>query len=280
MIRKLFVTDIDETLSVGEAVSLEVQEACLRLQKGGWDIMIATGRTFGTSKNHMRAASATKPAILYDGCRIMSLSGKEIWSSLLDVSAADKLLDAIWNMPFELQVTGDEVIYCRESDEETVRFYRQAGAPVRYIEAPCAHEAVPVYRIGLWIEPEKLPAVESEIKKLFGDVFEVTAGGAAFLDILPKGVSKGSALSRFVSSLSKCPEVIVAAGDHNNDLAMLRFADFSAAPPNASPSVLSAADFIMPMACENGICALIDHILSPEFELRRNRGECYRSERS
>ena len=263
MVRKLFVTDIDETLSVGEAVSEEVMEACLRLKNNGWDIMIATGRTFGTSRNHIIAASATQPAILYDGCRLMSLSGEEIWSSLLDVTTANKLLYSIWNMPVEIQITGDEEIYCRESDEETTRFYRRAGSPVHYIEAPPA--VTPIYRIGLWIDPEKLPAVEDEIIKVFGDVVEITSGGAAFLGIHPKGVSKGNTLERFVSGLSKRPEIIVAAGDHNNDLVMLKYADFAAAPRNASPSVLTAADFIMPRADEHGICSLIDHILSPSF---------------
>ena len=272
MVRKLFVTDIDETLSIGEVVPEEVQEACLRLKNSGWDVMIATGRTFGTAKNHIKAASATQPAILYDGGRIMGLNGGEIYSALLDVPTADKILGAIWNMPFEIQITGDEEIYCRESDEETARFYGQAGVPVHYIEAPRA--AVPMYRIGLWIKPEKLPAVENEVKKLFGDVVEVIAGGVAFLDILPKGISKGSALERFVSTLPKRPEVIVAAGDYNNDLAMLQYADFAAAPLNAYPSVLSAADFVMPRADEHGICSLIDYILSPEFGGGRNRGEC------
>ena len=277
MVRKLFVTDIDETLSVGEAVSEEVQEACCRLKNGGWDVMIATGRTFGTARNHMKAASATQPAVLYDGGRIMSMKGGEIYSALLDVSTVGKILDAIWDMPFEIQITGDEEIYCRESDKETAHFYGQAGVPVHYIETPRA--AAPVYRIGLWIKPEKLPAVENEVKKLFGDVTEVTAGGEAFLDILPKGVSKGSALERFVSTLPKRPEVIVAAGDHNNDLSMLQYADFAAAPLNASPSVLLAADFVMPRADENGICSLIDYILSPEFEAGRSGGESYRGER-
>jgi len=193
----------------------------------------------------------------------MSLSGEEIQSSLLDISNVDKLLEAIWNMPLEIQITGNEVIYCRKSDEETTRFYSQAGVTIRYIGGPRA--AAPVYRVGLWLEPEKLPAAEKEIKKLFGDIFEITSGGVSFLDVLPKGVSKGSTLSHFVSGLPKRPEIIVAAGDHNNDLTMLQYADFAAAPRNASPSVLSVADFVMPRADEHGICALIDHILSPEF---------------
>ena len=267
---KLFVTDIDDTLSVGEVVSEEVKQACLRLKSSGWDIMIATGRSFGTAKNHIKAASATQPAILCDGSRLMSLNGEEIRSSLLDIANVDKLLGAIWNMPFEIQITGDEEICCRKSDEETTYFYQRAGVPVRHIKAPIT--GAPMYRIGLWINPEKLPAVENEIKKLFGDIVEVTSGGVAFLDILPKGVSKGGTLSYFVSSLPKRPDIIVAAGDYNNDLTMLQYADFAAAPYNASPDILAIADFVMPKANEHGICSLVDYVLSPGFGGCRNGG--------
>lgn len=269
---KLFVTDIDDTLSVGETVSEEVKQACLRLKNNGWDVMIATGRSFGTAKNHIRAVSATQSAIVCDGSRIVGLNGKEIWASLLDVSNVAKLLDAIWNMPLEIQIAGDEVIYCREGDEETTRFYTQAGVPVHHIGAP--HAVAPIYRVGLWVEPEKLPSIEYKIKKLFGDIFEVTPGGVSFLDILSKGVSKGSALERLVSGFPKRPEIIVAAGDHNNDLTMLRYADFAAAPRNAVQPVLSMADFVMPKAAEHGICSLVDHILSPEFKSSRSGGNC------
>jgi len=265
---KLFVTDIDDTLSVGEIVSEEVKQSCLRLVNSGWDVMVATGRSFGTAKNHIRAASATQPAILCDGSRFMSLDGREIHSSLLNISDVDKLLGAIWDMPLEIQITGDEVIYCRESDQETARFYSQAGVPVRFIKNIKNIEtlsAAPVYRVGLWMNPEKLLTAENDIRKLFGDIFEITTGGACFLDILPKGVSKGSTLSRFISGLPERPEIIVAAGDHNNDLTMLKLADFAAAPRNATPRVLAEADFIMPRADEHGICSLISHILSPEF---------------
>jgi HAD superfamily hydrolase (TIGR01484 family) len=232
--------------------------------------MIATGRTFGTAKDHMKAASATQPAILYDGGRIMGLRGGEIHSTLLDAGVAEKLLDVLWSWPVEIQITGDEMIHCRESDVETISFYRNAGVSVHCVTAP--RVPGPVYRIGLWIEADKLPSVEREVKVLFGDCAEITSGGAQFLDILPKEVSKGNALAHFVSNLSERPEIIVAAGDHNNDLEMLRYADVAVTPRNASKNLAPVADIIMPKAVEHGIGALVDHILSPAFSSKSRKG--------
>jgi Cof subfamily protein (haloacid dehalogenase superfamily) len=267
---KLFVTDIDETLSVGETVSEEVQAACRRLKNNGWEIMIATGRIFGTAKNHIRAASATQPAILYDGGRIMSARGEEICSSLLDAALVSQLLGAIWTWPVEIQIAGDEVVRCREGDVETISFYRNAGVPVYDLAAPSVEG--PVYRIGLWTAPEKLSSIEYRVKALFGGLVEAASGGAQFLDILPKGVSKGKALALFVSGLPEHPEVIVAAGDHDNDLEMLRYADVAVVPYNASESPKLAANVMMPEAAKHGISILAAHLLSPAFSVKNTKG--------
>ncbi|MDR1875457.1 MAG: Cof-type HAD-IIB family hydrolase [Synergistaceae bacterium] len=265
---KLFVTDIDDTLSVGETVSGEVCDACARLRDAGWDIMVATGRTFGTSKNHMRVIGATQPAILYDGARTMTLDGREVRSSCFAPSLAAELQESLWQEPFEIQIAGDEVIRCRESDRETIRFYRDSGVVVHCVTAPFAAE--PVYRIGLWISPERLAGVEARLRDSFDDV-EILAGGASFLDILPKGVSKGGAFERFVTGLPERPEVVVAAGDHRNDLALLRRADVAVVPRNATGDLLAMADVVMPSAMEHGVAALVDHLLSSDFALGKGR---------
>ena len=264
---KLFVTDIDDTLSVGEIVSEKVQNACKRLRDAGWEIMIATGRTYGTAKVHIKAAGATQPAILYDGSRIMSLEGQEIHSSLFEPSLTRELLEFLWALPVEIQIADDEFIHCREGDRETVDFYRKAGVRIHYVSAP--HTTAPVYRIGLWIRPDLLPSIERTLTIHFGDQAEVVSGGPQFLDLLPKGVSKGAALEFYLSDLPQRPELVVAAGDHKNDLTMLQIADVAAVPRNAVPELLSLADIIMPEALEDGVEALITHVLSPAFQTNK-----------
>jgi Cof subfamily protein (haloacid dehalogenase superfamily) len=271
---KLFVTDIDDTLSVGETVSQEVRDACTRLRNHGWEIMIATGRIFGTAKVHMEAAGVTQPCILYDGARLMTPKGmtprgKEVRSSPFDPSIAGDLLDFLWSFA-EIQVVGDEIVRCRKSDLETIRFYRAAGIPVEFIASPTVPG--PVYRIGLWLESENLPDIEGKVKAAFGSRAEVVSGGPKFLDILPKGVSKGRALKEFVAALPQRPEVIVAAGDHKNDLTMLRYADVAVVPSNASQEVLPLAHIVMPEAAQNGISALADHLLSSDFSVSFSSG--------
>ncbi|MDR1378569.1 MAG: Cof-type HAD-IIB family hydrolase [Synergistaceae bacterium] len=275
---KLFITDIDDTLSVGETVSQEVRDACARLRAHGWEIMIATGRIFGTARGHMEAAGVTQPSILYDGARLMTPEGKEVCSSLFDLAIAEELLNFLWTFPAEIQVVGNETVRCRESDRETIRFYREAGVPVDFIASPSmkkvtkeATPSEPIYRIGLWLKFENLSAIEKKVKAAFGSRAEVISSGPKFLDILSKEVSKGSALKEFVATLPQRPEVIVAAGDHKNDLTMLSYADVAVVPSNASQEVLPLAHIVMPKAAQNGISALAEYLLSPGFSVSETR---------
>ena len=259
---KLFITDIDDTLSIGEAVADEVREACSRLRSSGWEIMVATGRTYGTARGHMEAIGVTRPSILYNGGRIVDPVGRPLYSRLMEENLANRILEYVWTLPLELQVSGDERISCRETDTQTRSFFANLG-PIRLVTEPVVTE--PVFRICLWMESRLMPEVEKDLRERFGREAEICPGGPQFMDIQPLGVSKGSALDRLLAELPTRPEVIVAAGDHCNDRELLRRADVAASPSNAHEALLREADLIIPPVSEHGIRALIDHILSPAF---------------
>ncbi|GHS94048.1 hydrolase [Synergistales bacterium] len=265
---KLLVTDIDDTLSVGDNVSGEVSDACASLVENGWDIMIASGRSFFTAKNHIKAAHATQPAILYDGARTMNLDGSEIESVTMNPLLVSEVLKFLWPLPSEIQIACDEFILCRADDAATSRFYKKSGVEVRYIDSPSFMEETsfdhPVYRVALWATPDIFRRIEGSICEAFDRRAEIVPGGTEFLDILAKGVSKGDAFDRFLSRLPARPEIIVVAGDHLNDIEILRRADIAAAPENAHRRVLEIADFIMPTAREDGIKVLAKRLLSGE----------------
>ena len=259
---KLFITDIDDTLSIGEAVADEVREACSRLRSAGWEIMVATGRTYSTARGHMEAIGVTRPSILYNGGRIVDPGGRPLYSRLMEENLANRILEYVWTLPLELQVSGDERISCRETDTQTRSFFANLG-PIRLVTEPVVTE--PVFRICLWMESRLMPEVEKDLRERFGREAEICPGGPQFMDIQPLGVSKGSALDRLLAELPTRPEVIVAAGDHCNDRELLRRADVAASPSNAHEALLREADLIIPPVSEHGIRTLIDHILSPAF---------------
>ncbi|MDI9369540.1 MAG: HAD family phosphatase [Synergistaceae bacterium] len=263
---KLVVTDIDETLSIGNDISPEVVSACERLRKNGWDIMVATGRMLASSMHHVRATGTELPAIVYNGARVMDhRTRRPVFETPMDPGLAHEVLKAGWDCPVELQVVGDELAFCREDDHITGSYLTGSGITV---EASCEAPFTPdqVFRVLFYGERKHILPLERKMKHSFGDRAEIMQAGEGYLDVLSPGVSKGSALRRWLDSLSERPEIVVAVGDHHNDVEMLKEADLAAAPLDATPEVLSVADIVMPSAFDAGFARLAEWLLRMDEE--------------
>ncbi|MBL3539576.1 HAD family hydrolase [Aminivibrio sp.] len=264
MALKLLVTDIDETLSRGETVSPEVELACARLRENGWSLMVATGRILATAISHIRAIGSSLPAIVYDGGRVMDpLSGKALYETPMDPALALEIVSAGWHHPVELQIIGDERAFCRHSDVMTSDFFAASGVPVdNTMESPSSPSMV--YRVIFHGVPGCIRTLQHELKSRFSGRAEVVQAGGSFLDILPAGVSKGAALASWIETLPERPELVVAAGDHHNDLELLASAHIAAVPEDAAEEVLKVAHVIMPSVARHGFAALSDWLLEWE----------------
>lgn len=62
------------------------------------------------------------------------------------------------------------------------------------------------------------------------------------IEVMPHGVNKGMALAELAGRLGIPREQVMAIGDHDNDVSMLRWAGCGIAMANGSPAALAAAD--------------------------------------
>ena len=88
--------------------------------------------------------------------------------------------------------------------------------------------------------------------------------GDRWCEVLPPGVDKGSGVLKLLSSLGVAPEDALAVGDAENDLSMLRIVGIGAAPANAQPAALAAADVVVPSNSDDGVAAAIRKYVLPE----------------
>lgn len=76
------------------------------------------------------------------------------------------------------------------------------------------------------------------------------------LEMLPKGSGKGDSIKKLREILGNRAKTIIAVGDYENDLTMLKEADIGVAVSNAADFVKAAADKIT-VSCEEGAIAKI-----------------------
>ncbi|WP_029030394.1 HAD-IIB family hydrolase [Salinarimonas rosea] len=75
------------------------------------------------------------------------------------------------------------------------------------------------YRVSYDYDPARLTPASREKVEAAG--FDCIVSAGRFFDVVPKGVNKGTTLSRFVRTLGLEPATVLAAGDTMNDYAML-----------------------------------------------------------
>jgi hydroxymethylpyrimidine pyrophosphatase-like HAD family hydrolase len=84
--------------------------------------------------------------------------------------------------------------------------------------------------------------------------------------ILPAGINKAKGLDAVLKELNFCLHNVVAAGDAENDSAMLQAAECAVAVQNALPALKEAADWVTDSDHGDGIIELIDQLLKDDLE--------------
>ena len=109
-------------------------------------------------------------------------------------------------------------------------------------------------------EKEQLDQVEETLRREFGEYCEVFRSATRIIDIHAKGVSKARSARELQQKLGR--KHLVCVGDAENDLSMMRNADYAFAPADA----IIAKHFETVCNCADGavadvICKKIPEIL-------------------
>jgi len=86
-----------------------------------------------------------------------------------------------------------------------------------------------------------------------------------YLEIIPVAASKGAGLARLAEHVGVPLARVVAVGDQENDIEMLREAGLGVAMPHAPEVVRRAADRVAPAAAEGGLLRLLGELFPRHF---------------
>ena len=103
-------------------------------------------------------------------------------------------------------------------------------------------------------EPAVLARVREKATIRFGDRLDIFLTGNRLLEMQPKGSGKAAGIEK-LRGLMGCEDLtVIACGDFENDIEMLRAADIAVAPAGAIDSVKALADYVL-CDCNEGLLA-------------------------
>jgi len=137
--------------------------------------------------------------------------------------------------------------------------------PARFSEALRANGCEPM-SVGRAIVATWEPHQQLVLKTIqdFGLELQVIFNKGAVM-VLPAGVNKASGLTAALKRMGLSPHNAVAVGDAENDHALLKLCEFSAAVMNALPSLKEAADWVTPTDHGQGVAQLIERMIAHDL---------------
>jgi len=278
---RLVALDVDGTLFCRRhEISPRTRSALAAARRRGLITVIATGR-MPHSALRISQEIGGGPVICCNGAAVLDENGAYVsWSeipadALAHVIALGRRSGALVHCYTpEGKVLDQPVAHVRDTyrwirtGETALRsalaVVRMWGANqtrlVRRLERWAAAEGrPPVLKLMLLGDPDRLSSLADQIRREVAGV-EVTSSGVGNLEVNAAGVSKASGLMALGERLGIPAEAMIAFGDSDNDLAMLRYVGLGVAMGNAAAHVKAAADRVAPCCEEDGVAHVLEEV--------------------
>lgn len=274
--------DLDGTLLQREGgVSLGNVQALRRAQDEGFEIVLATGRSWKESRRAIEAIGHQGLLIGAGGSAVnRAADGVTIHRATLDAEVVADCARLLIEHEHRAMLLKDhhesDHDYCMVGNhalDDATRWWFENHELVR-LEVVCPNDAHlralthSTLRVGSVAPAARLTACSAEILRRHGDRVHVQQWGALtatetigsathLLEVFAHGVDKWTAIEWICALRGTDPERVVAIGDGLNDVGMVQRAGFGVAMGNAIPAVRLVADAVVAPFDRDGVAEAV-----------------------
>ncbi|MDR2517485.1 MAG: Cof-type HAD-IIB family hydrolase [Spirochaetaceae bacterium] len=273
---RMLALDLDDTLLRSDlTISFRTRSLIKKASGAGIVIVLASGRVVPAMETYVRQLGlhASRGYVISgNGIEIReSDTGMVVHRKELSGGTAELVYRYADAEGFPVQMyEGDRIYVSRHNEyadyDESITGLKQAV--VNDFPGRVAHGCGKLLIPG---DPMILGPLETILRAYLGDRITLFTSKPYFLEILPPGTDKGTALARLAEHLGIRREAVMAVGDSMNDEAMIKWAGVGVAMRNGDERLKSAADLVTAKSHdEEGVALLLENLLG---ELPPGEGE-------
>lgn len=264
---KLIALDIDGTLLKNDHTLSERNLAVLKKAlAAGVQIVLATGKTRTATESLLKTLALKTPMVAIQGLIVFNADGSIQHQSTLEKQVLRRVVQYA-------ELNGYDVIAYNGNRLLVKRLAPHLSAITKYHEPE--PEAVgsllnvigstPINKLVLLgADIRKMKALRWQLEQQVGDqVSFTTTAMLDSLEVLPKGASKGNGLRLLLKGMHVDPAKVMAIGDAENDIEMLKLVGLGVAVGNASEQVKSVAKFVVASNEDDGVAEAIERFVLP-----------------
>lgn len=261
---KIVALDLDGTLVNSQHEISDVnRDILIKIQEMGCKVAIATGRPF---KGATRQAEKLQLArfggyiICYNGGLIMDCKDEKVlFSRDLPHEYIPEICEGIKGLDITVNTyTADEIIAANSRNKYTDIEPGIVGMNLHFVDDFVSFVNFPINKCLLTGDPETIAKLEPIYREKFKDRLDVFKSEAFFLELVPKGINKGEAITKLAQINNVDISQTMSFGDGFNDVELVKTAGMGIAMANACPEVLRSADYVTLSNDMDGVAAGIE----------------------
>ena len=246
MIKAAFF-DVDGTLLSYKTrqVRPSAKTAIAKLQERGILCVVATGRHMIQLSKLPVADIPFDAFVMLNGQLVLDKQKNVLFGVPIEGKIKDFLVEKFNTHTYPAIIVEEKDMYLNYVSEHVMAVNKTMAIAV----APLSdYKGGNIYQVCAYLRPEDECLVDP-----IRDDCVMTGWHYGGKDIIAKGGGKMAGIKRYLDIIGIAPEEIIAFGDAENDLEMLRFAGIGVAMGNAVESVKAVADYVTADIDDDGI---------------------------
>lgn len=259
----LIALDLDGTLlKDNKTVSDRTLHTIKHVRELGHHVMIATGRPFRASQTYYQQLKLNTPIVNYNGAYIHHPHNAAwgTYHSPMPLNVAQQIIDTChkYNIRNIMAQVKDHV-FLQNYDEAIMEFISFGNPKIHTGQVRDNLKSEPT-SILVHSNEEEIDSIRWHLSNEVGHYIEHRTSGTPWniIEIIKAGINKAIGVKKVADTYQVPRERIIAFGDEDNDLEMLKYAHYGVAMGNAIEEVKSVAHDITKTNEEDGIADYLE----------------------
>lgn len=259
----LIAVDLDGTLlNSRHQLTARTVDALRQAAARGVHVVLATGKTRYSALDAIRQLDLQTPGVFLQGLIVANADGSVRRQLTLEAATVVALADfARAHGISTVAYSGDNIFTERRTHHTDKLIAYHEPTPQEVTSYADILAEYPVAKMLLIDEVERIGGYRDAVARQLGDRVTLVQALADMLEVLPPGASKGAGLRSVLEDLGVDPAHVMAIGDGENDVEMLRLAGLGVAVGNAMPQAKAAADVVVASNDEDGVAEAVERFV-------------------
>ena len=266
---KLIATDLDGTLVTDDKnLTDRTIENVKKALKKNVKIMISSARAFYRLERYIDELDLRREnqyTICFNGAMIVeNITGEVLYSKNLDKQEVNELISLGKQLNVPIMLYSKNAHSAEEIPEVIQKNKNSKGLNLKienFNKLDFDKEENYIYKIVFMDKPERIIEIRNNLSKEIINQYEVTSSIPEYIEFVKKGIKKSEAIKFIMNKCKIEQEEVIAIGDGENDIEMLRFAGLGVAMGNADNYVKENADYITTSNNDDGVGNVIEKFI-------------------